>query len=144
MAKLKASEVAQSTASQCIDWLGGVGFTREFLAEKYYRDSKIGTIYEGHCGPVYGLQRNLFFPKYFLTVGDWTVRLWNEELRAPVITSKYHMSYMTDACWSPARPGVFVTTKMDGSLGLVFHDGKQWRVTTKGSFSSDQARSHGR
>jgi alkylation response protein AidB-like acyl-CoA dehydrogenase len=47
MAKLKASEVAQNVASQCIDWLGGVGFTREFLAEKYYRDSKIGTIYEG-------------------------------------------------------------------------------------------------
>lgn len=47
MAKLKASEVAQSVSSQCIDWLGGVGFTKEFIAEKYYRDSKIGTIYEG-------------------------------------------------------------------------------------------------
>merc|ERR1712217_953145 len=47
MAKLKASEVAQDVASQCIDWLGGVGFTMEFMAEKYYRDAKIGTIYEG-------------------------------------------------------------------------------------------------
>merc|ERR1711865_550242 len=47
MAKLKASEVAQSVSSQCIDWLGGVGFTKEFLAEKYFRDAKIGTIYEG-------------------------------------------------------------------------------------------------
>merc|ERR1719221_2399543 len=47
MAKLKASEVAQDVSSQCIDWLGGVGFTKEFIAEKYYRDSKIGTIYEG-------------------------------------------------------------------------------------------------
>jgi len=47
MAKLKASEVANSVSSQCIDWLGGVGFTKEFLAEKYYRDAKIGTIYEG-------------------------------------------------------------------------------------------------
>merc|ERR1712113_561122 len=47
MAKLKASEVAQDVASSCIDWLGGVGFTREFQAEKYYRDCKIGTIYEG-------------------------------------------------------------------------------------------------
>lgn len=47
MAKLKASEVAQCVSSQCIDWLGGVGFTKEFLAEKYYRDAKIGTIYEG-------------------------------------------------------------------------------------------------
>lgn len=47
MAKLKASEVAQDVSSQAIDWLGGVGFTKEFIAEKYYRDSKIGTIYEG-------------------------------------------------------------------------------------------------
>lgn len=36
---------------------------------------RIGTIYEGHCGPVYALQRNPFFPKYFLTIGDWTVSL---------------------------------------------------------------------
>lgn len=47
MAKLKASEVAQSVSSQVIDWMGGAGFTKDFLAEKYYRDSKIGTIYEG-------------------------------------------------------------------------------------------------
>merc|ERR1712113_860397 len=47
MAKLKASEAAQDVSSQCIDWLGGVGFTKEFLAEKYYRVAKIGTIYEG-------------------------------------------------------------------------------------------------
>merc|ERR1712232_790519 len=47
MAKLKASEVAQSVSSQCIDWLGGVGFTKEFIAEKFYRDAKVGTIYEG-------------------------------------------------------------------------------------------------
>merc|ERR1712038_1676088 len=47
MAKLKSTETAQMVSSLCIDWLGGVGFTKEFLAEKYYRDSKIGTIYEG-------------------------------------------------------------------------------------------------
>ena len=47
MAKLRATEVAQAVASQCIDWLGGVGFTRGLPAEKFYRDSKIGTIYEG-------------------------------------------------------------------------------------------------
>mmetsp|Transcript_59794 Transcript_59794/g.167581 ORF Transcript_59794/g.167581 Transcript_59794/m.167581 type:complete len:425 (-) Transcript_59794:273-1547(-) len=47
MAKLKSSEVAGDVSSQCIDWLGGVGFTREFAAEKFYRDAKIGTIYEG-------------------------------------------------------------------------------------------------
>jgi len=79
---------------------------------------KLGTVYEGHCGPVYGLQRNPFFPKYFLTVGDWTVRLWNEELRAPIMTSKFFKNYVLDASWSPTRPGVFVTTKMDGTLDV--------------------------
>lgn len=47
MAKLFASEVAEKSASLGIEFFGGVGFTRECVAEKYYRDSKIGKIYEG-------------------------------------------------------------------------------------------------
>jgi alkylation response protein AidB-like acyl-CoA dehydrogenase len=47
MAKLFASEVAERTASLCIEFFGGVGFTREYPAEKFYRDAKIGKIYEG-------------------------------------------------------------------------------------------------
>ena len=79
---------------------------------------RLGLVYEGHCGPVYALQRNSFFPKYFLTIGDWTVRLWNEELRTPIMTSKYFKNYLLDAAWSPTRPGVFLTTKMDGTLDV--------------------------
>jgi alkylation response protein AidB-like acyl-CoA dehydrogenase len=47
MAKLFASEAAQRITSTCVDLHGGYGFTREYPVEKYYRDSKIGTIYEG-------------------------------------------------------------------------------------------------
>jgi alkylation response protein AidB-like acyl-CoA dehydrogenase len=47
MAKLFSSEVAQSITSTCIDLHGGYGFTKEYPVEKFYRDSKIGTIYEG-------------------------------------------------------------------------------------------------
>jgi alkylation response protein AidB-like acyl-CoA dehydrogenase len=47
MAKLFASETAERTASQAVDLLGGVGFTREYPVEKFYRDAKIGKIYEG-------------------------------------------------------------------------------------------------
>jgi len=79
---------------------------------------RLGMVYEGHCGPIYALHRSPFYPKFFLTVGDWTVRLWNEELRAPIMTSKYFMNYMLDATWSPARPGVFLSTKMDGTLDV--------------------------
>lgn len=47
MAKVFASQTADRTASRCIEWMGGIGFTRDFPVEKYYRDCKIGAIYEG-------------------------------------------------------------------------------------------------
>lgn len=47
MAKYYASEIAQTLTSKCIDFMGGVGFTKDFPQEKFFRDSKIGTIYEG-------------------------------------------------------------------------------------------------
>lgn len=47
MAKLVASESACRITAKCIDFVGGVGFTTDFPQEKYFRDSKIGTIYEG-------------------------------------------------------------------------------------------------
>ncbi len=47
MAKLYTSQVAERVASKCIEFHGGVGFTKEFPAEKFYRDAKIGSIYEG-------------------------------------------------------------------------------------------------
>jgi alkylation response protein AidB-like acyl-CoA dehydrogenase len=47
MAKLFASQVAEKTASQCVEIFGGNGFVRDYPAEKYYRDAKIGKIYEG-------------------------------------------------------------------------------------------------
>lgn len=47
MAKYYASEVAGLTTSKCIEWMGGVGYTKDYPVEKFFRDAKIGTIYEG-------------------------------------------------------------------------------------------------
>lgn len=47
MVKYFASEVATMTTSKCIEWMGGVGYTKDYPVEKYYRDCKVGTIYEG-------------------------------------------------------------------------------------------------
>ncbi|HEU4570081.1 MAG TPA: acyl-CoA dehydrogenase family protein, partial [Gemmatimonadales bacterium] len=47
MAKLFSSQVAERVTSQCVEFFGGNGYTREFPVEKFYRDAKIGTIYEG-------------------------------------------------------------------------------------------------
>lgn len=46
-AKLFASRAAESVASQAINLFGGNGFTKEYPIEKFYRDAKIGQIYEG-------------------------------------------------------------------------------------------------
>lgn len=46
-AKLFASEMARRHAAEAVQMLGGYGYTKEFPAERYYRDAKITEIYEG-------------------------------------------------------------------------------------------------
>lgn len=47
MAKLFSSQVAERVTSLAIEIYGGYGFSRDYPVEKYWRDSKIGKIYEG-------------------------------------------------------------------------------------------------
>ena len=47
MAKYEASEVCVRVATEAIQILGGYGYTKDFPAEKFYRDSKLCTIGEG-------------------------------------------------------------------------------------------------
>lgn len=47
MAKLYSSQIADRVTSQCVELFGGYGYSREYPVEKFYRDAKIGTIYEG-------------------------------------------------------------------------------------------------
>ncbi len=47
MAKLYSSQMAERVTSLCVELFGGYGYTREYPVEKFYRDAKIGTIYEG-------------------------------------------------------------------------------------------------
>ena len=84
-----------------------------------YYDNGLGK----HHGPIYSIQRNPTHNKYFMTVGDWTARIWAEDLKTPIITTKYHSSYLTGGCWSPTRAGVFYVTRMDGVVDVwdFFH-----------------------
>jgi butyryl-CoA dehydrogenase/short/branched chain acyl-CoA dehydrogenase len=47
MTKLYTSQVAERVASLCVEIYGGYGFTKDYPVEKFFRDSKIGKIYEG-------------------------------------------------------------------------------------------------
>ncbi len=47
MAKLFSSEVAEEVASMAVNLYGGYGYVKDYPVEKYFRDCKIGQIYEG-------------------------------------------------------------------------------------------------
>jgi len=47
MAKYYSSQVAKRVSTTCVELMGGVGFTKDMPQEKFYRDSIIGSIYEG-------------------------------------------------------------------------------------------------
>ena len=47
MTKYFTSQVAERVASKAVEVFGGVGFTKDAPVEKFYRDAKIGKIYEG-------------------------------------------------------------------------------------------------
>lgn len=79
---------------------------------------RYGLVGGKHHGPVYAIQRNPSLSKYFLTVGDWTAKIWSEEHKTPLMETKYHNSYLTDGCWSPQRKGLFFLTRMDGFIDI--------------------------
>ena len=71
-----------------------------------------------HHGAIASLQRNPAHAKYFLTVGDWTARIWSEDIRTPIVTTRYSDSNVTTGCWSPTRPGVFFVGRADGVVDV--------------------------
>jgi dynein intermediate chain 2, axonemal len=72
--------------------------------------------FRGHVGPIVSLSRHPFFPKHFLSIGDWTARVWSEDLHTPLITTPYRPSYYSAGAWSQNRPSVFYCTAADGCL----------------------------
>ena len=95
------------------------------LERKSKKDSSssigIKQVFGGECihhGPVYSVKRNPHFSKYFLSVGDWTSKIWSEDLKQPVLLNRFEQSYLTACCWSPSRSGVFFTAKMNGTIDV--------------------------
>lgn len=84
-----------------------------------------------HLGPVYSIMRNPVYPRFFMSVGDWSVNVWEEEEKTPIIKTRYHPSYLTDGCWAPNRPGLFFVTRR---VSLYFNKKIGWLVRYLGLF----------
>ena len=53
-----------------------------------------------------------------MSVGDWSTKIWNDDLKQPIMQTRYHSSYLTNGCWSQNRPGVFFVTRIDGFMDV--------------------------
>ncbi|XP_055703785.1 dynein intermediate chain 3, ciliary-like [Phlebotomus papatasi] len=70
-----------------------------------------------HLGPIYTVARNPAFVKNFLTVGDWTARIWSEDCReSAIIWTKNHSCLLTCGEWSSTKVSMFYISRMDGVL----------------------------
>lgn len=63
IAKLYASRVAEKVSSKAIELYGGYGYVKDYPVEKYWRDSKIGAIYEGTSNMQLQTIAKLIMPK---------------------------------------------------------------------------------
>ncbi|KAK9877826.1 hypothetical protein WA026_020059 [Henosepilachna vigintioctopunctata] len=80
---------------------------------------KMTARYNAHLGPVLACERNPNFIKNFLTIGDWTARIWSEDCReSSIMWTSYHKALLTDGSWSSTRLSSFFTTRSDGILDV--------------------------
>ena len=73
--------------------------------------------YSAHYSSVRAVQRNPIFPKSFLSAGDWSIKVWSEDLTvSPLLWVWAGQVRLTAATWSPARPSVIFASREDGCL----------------------------
>ncbi|KAK2575145.1 hypothetical protein KPH14_008862 [Odynerus spinipes] len=80
---------------------------------------KLSLRFPAHSGPVVSVDRNVFIPKLFLSVGDSSIRIWAEDTREGSLMSIRSQCYLpTKACWSKARHSLFYVTRENGLLEI--------------------------
>ncbi|KAJ0181519.1 hypothetical protein K1T71_002241 [Dendrolimus kikuchii] len=80
---------------------------------------KLPAKFHAHLGPVWSLERNPGFLKNFLTVGDWTARVWSDDCReSAIVWSPPHRMKITSGTWSPTRLSLMLLTQWDGVIAL--------------------------
>ncbi|KAL6779670.1 DIC2 [Auxenochlorella protothecoides x Auxenochlorella symbiontica] len=80
------------------------------------QDDKITASFAGHHGHITALQRHPAFPKFFLSCGDWSARVWSEDVGHAVMATPYAPGYVTAGAWSPTRAGLALTLDGGGRL----------------------------
>ncbi|EAY21750.1 intermediate dynein chain, putative [Trichomonas vaginalis G3] len=77
---------------------------------------RISGVYSNHYGPIYSVRRHPTETKYFLTASDWTVRVYTEDNKTPLICLPSQPRYLTNAVWGNGRTSVIFTANNVGTI----------------------------
>jgi len=122
---IKLQKTNKFSGGTCMAYNSSAGATKILLGteqgqivgcNRKAKNDRVTHIYPAHNGPVQAVERNHFFPSYFLSVGDWTAQIWHEDVSTPILISPPNDHLLTTACWNPSRPGVFYTGDSHGNL----------------------------
>ncbi|CAG4982935.1 unnamed protein product [Colias eurytheme] len=70
-----------------------------------------------HTGPVRAVHRSPCTLRMFITCGDWSVRIWSEEVRtAPIIVTRPYRYQVTDVAWAPLRYSCYMSVCEGGTF----------------------------
>jgi len=70
-------------------------------------------------GPIVAVKRSPFFSDIVLVAGGTVFNIWREKVfTGPLLQTKSFGKFITDAEWSPTRPGVFFIAKVDGTIDI--------------------------
>ncbi|TSK42099.1 Cytoplasmic dynein 1 intermediate chain 2 [Bagarius yarrelli] len=95
-----------------------------YTACRHGSKAGIGEMFEGHHGPVTGLDCHtatgpVDFSHLFVTSSfDWTVKLWSTRNNKPLYSFEDNSDYVYDVMWSPVHPALFACVDGVGHLDL--------------------------
>ncbi|KAM8770432.1 cytoplasmic dynein 1 intermediate chain 1 isoform 3-T3 [Rhynchonycteris naso] len=95
-----------------------------YTACRHGSKAGIGEVFEGHQGPVTGINCHMAvgpidFSHLFVTSSfDWTVKLWTTKHNKPLYSFEDNADYVYDVMWSPVHPALFACVDGMGRLDL--------------------------
>ncbi|XP_071941978.1 cytoplasmic dynein 1 intermediate chain 2-like isoform X1 [Antedon mediterranea] len=95
-----------------------------YNASRHGSKAGINEVFEGHQGPVTGIDCNhvqgqIDFSHLFLTSSfDWTIKLWSTKQQKLVYSFEDNSDYIYDVMWSPIHPALFASVDSMGRLDV--------------------------
>ncbi|XP_076750413.1 dynein axonemal intermediate chain 2-like [Xylocopa sonorina] len=78
---------------------------------------KLAIKFECYTGPVIVIDRNPIYAKNFLTIGDWSAKIWADDTKEGCFLSTCDKDVdLSGGCWSNSRCSVFFTINIEGTL----------------------------